>query len=101
MLREDEEKRHLVQVVVKSLLIEPTYLENWSNIDNRDDAWLRIVTLCHLTIYLIDMFQKIDNNPKWEEYRVFLVRVLKEFNKKNSTTTYLYTDKDLISNSLS
>lgn len=57
--------------------------------------WKHLLAVCHATVYLMDFFQDYDQNSQWEEYRVYLVRVIKEWNEHNAKKSYLYHIDDL------
>lgn len=70
-------------------------LRNNQPIRADDNKWKQILALCHLSVYLIDFCQDLDNNPQWEEYRVYLVRLIKQWNQVTTNRNYLYRKNDL------
>lgn len=61
-----------------------------------DEDWRRLLALSHLCVYLIDFFQEFDNNCRWEEERLFFVRLLVQANVASVRHRYLYEPGDLV-----
>ncbi|MBI2469783.1 MAG: hypothetical protein HYV59_00865 [Planctomycetes bacterium] len=70
-------------------------LKDNSGIDHNDKNWQKILALSHLGVFLIDFFQSLDDNPQWEEYRVFLISLIRQWNANAKRHSYLYEDGDL------
>jgi hypothetical protein len=49
-------------------------------------------SLCHVAVLLIDFVQLAQNTPRWEEYRIYYVSVLRSHRKRNGTRQYLYRE---------
>lgn len=56
------------------------------------------ISVCLLAIYLIDALQDLRPTAKWEEFRIFLVSMIRAYNRSSSTAAiFLYKQGDLMS----
>lgn len=75
--------------------VVPPFAHSQDAIDRSKKEWKHTLVLAHLAIYLIDFYQELGNDPQWEEHRVFLVRLVRQWNADASKHRYLYEPGDL------
>ena len=56
---------------------------------------IKLCAIAHYTVYLIDVYQNLAHNSKWEEYRVLLVSIVKRVSVINNRKIYLYFKNDV------
>jgi hypothetical protein len=102
-LLNDKNKLEIFKYALNFFYVQTNQIENFNekcSIDTNDRSWQQIMTLAHVTIYLIDLYQDFNFDPDWEVYRVYLVALIKEWNEntKQIKKVHLYNIGDLDTN---
>lgn len=84
----------LLRYALDFFAVDPLPLKRHDNIDPQSENWRHLLSITHVGIYLIDLFQDLGRNPRWEEYRVFLVALVRQWNRSASARRYLYEKDD-------
>jgi hypothetical protein len=94
-IRSGEYDAELFEVAVKAFLVDTKCLGDDTEIDRTSPSWQHVLTLAHLGVYLIDLFQDLADNCQWEEQRLLFVKVIKGWNTGSVRHRYLYEPGDL------
>lgn len=81
--------------LIAVLTVDPSPIETRGNVDPNDLNWRRLIAWAHIGVYLIDFFQDLRESPRWEEYRIVLVSMIRQWNVSATKTMYLYHKGDL------
>jgi hypothetical protein len=85
---------HLYRKALEVFAVTPPFPAQ-DHIDRGAVEWKHTLVLAHLAIYLIDFYQELAVDPQWEEHRVFLVRLVRQWNADATKHLYLYEFGDL------
>lgn len=70
-----------------------------TEMDLKSTDWRRYVAICHFCVYLIDLYSIFGNTPEWEEFRLYFVATINEWNEmagnRMRNKVYLYEVGDL------
>lgn len=98
-LKNGKERKYPLEYFQKALDFTgcvPPYSKNWEPIDRSHRTWKHTLALAQFTIYLIDFYQEQAQDPQWEEHRVFLVKLVKQWNvDSNQKSRYMYVHGDM------
>lgn len=81
--------------LVKFLIVDPGPIRDGGEMDRTSVNWRKLLALAHVAVYLIDFFQDLRNSPRWEEHRLVLVSLLRQWNSAATNPRYLYHKGDL------
>ncbi len=94
-LRSGEYPKELYLTAQAFFAVDTRPLTEDAVVDPRSPDWRRIIGLVGLTIYLVDFVASLAQSPQWEERRVYLVKLIKEWNKLAPRRVYLYAERDV------
>jgi hypothetical protein len=95
LIRDGDLDPDLLRLAVQVFLVDPEPIKEYKEIDHHATNWHKILALAHFGVYLIDFFQDLSQSPRWEEYRIFFVALIRHWNHKAVATRYLYDMGDL------
>ena len=84
--------------LVKALEVDPAPIKDRQNINHNDQNWRKLLAWAHTTVYLIDFFQDLSDSPRWEEHRIVLIGMIRQWNIGETNPIYLYHRGDLQTN---
>ncbi len=90
LVKKDEFARHSYKLALDLFAVDCTPLITNKPVDRNDENWKHILALAHLCVNLIDMDQTLGGHAQWEEYRVFLVRLIRQWNSDLQQPLYFY-----------
>lgn len=94
---EQELARDLFNRLGRAINVTPASLENLkeSSGTGLGQAERRTLAVTHMAILLLDLHQDVAWSPHWEENRLVLCQLLRDYNKTRSKEAFLYAIGDL------